>query len=374
MMSYVVLLINLFFLSILVFIGCISTYTDIKFFKIRNKYILFGLIASLILYFVSYISGIYNNYVILKVLINFIFSFVIALVFWELSIWSAGDAKLFSILTLLIPITLYYKYDEKTFLGLYNLINIFLLIMLKFFYEFYTRLDKKMISNIFKDIFSADSLINMFLVIFASSNLFLFFSTYVFNIGNYSIYIILMILLLRQNLLKNKISRKWFLIIGFTLSVFLYKEIFALSYLFRYSKTIFLFILFNMFFIEMPKYVFEYKKLFSKIKRGTIVGESIFRQNKKYIWESDLENGVNDNLEIVFKKTAKGITNSEIDDINKLISEKKIKNKEINVCEHTCFAPYIFAGSLFTFLLGTTIYSLIGSLIVYGYEYLIVLL
>jgi len=373
-MSYVVLLINLFFLSILVFIGCISTYTDIKFFKIRNKYILFGLIASLILYFVSYISGIYNNYVILKVLINFIFSFVIALVFWELSIWSAGDAKLFSILTLLIPITLYYKYDEKTFLGLYNLINIFLLIMLKFFYEFYTRLDKKMISNIFKDIFSADSLINMFLVIFASSNLFLFFSTYVFNIGNYSIYIILMILLLRQNLLKNKISRKWFLIIGFTLSVFLYKEIFALSYLFRYSKTIFLFILFNMFFIEMPKYVFEYKKLFSKIKRGTIVGESIFRQNKKYIWESDLENGVNDNLEIVFKKTAKGITNSEIDDINKLISEKKIKNKEINVCEHTCFAPYIFAGSLFTFLLGTTIYSLIGSLIVYGYEYLIVLL
>jgi len=119
------------FLPLIFFIGIITTREDIKSSKIKNKWVLLGLLYSFIVYLLSWIvfklalAGIVNpfigqatSYLIWnfdKWCINLMISSLVAYFLWHFKMWAAGDAKLFICYTALIPINQY----SKVYFGYY---------------------------------------------------------------------------------------------------------------------------------------------------------------------------------------------------------------------------------------------------------------
>jgi hypothetical protein len=138
---------DILFLPLVFFIGLITSYEDIRFGKVKNKWILLGLgwglaviilsllwdlIASPVTRFFSEtfpvftVSPIYLS----KVVLNAVIALVIAFLMWRFNTWAAGDAKLFFVYSLLIPLKYYWKAYLPVFPSFALLINIFIPIFL----------------------------------------------------------------------------------------------------------------------------------------------------------------------------------------------------------------------------------------------------
>lgn len=100
---------NYFFLALIFFLGFFIVKDDIKFRKIRNKYILLGFIAGVFLYFAGFIAGITAVDYLLKVAVNSLIALAVGFFIWRLNFWPAGDAKLFFLLSFLLPLKYYYN-------------------------------------------------------------------------------------------------------------------------------------------------------------------------------------------------------------------------------------------------------------------------
>lgn len=136
------MILDILFLPGIFIIGFITCYQDFKEGKIKNKWIKLGIVwaifAVLILFlgsadipFIKYFSGGYSIIMpqgyFLKFFLNVLFSLVAMYALWYFDLWSAGDAKLFFVFTLLLPL----KYYGNSFLPFFPsfvlLLNIFLL-------------------------------------------------------------------------------------------------------------------------------------------------------------------------------------------------------------------------------------------------------
>jgi len=135
------MLLDYLFLPVLFLIGLITSYQDFKEGKIKNKWIILGLVWVLGIYFLlliwaflaPYLSQIFSKEFafilpsyISKVFINSAIALVIGYLLWYFNLWSAGDAKLFFIFSLLLPLKYYWKTALPYFPSFVLLINIFI--------------------------------------------------------------------------------------------------------------------------------------------------------------------------------------------------------------------------------------------------------
>ncbi len=113
------------FLPALLVIGYMTSIEDLKTGKIRNIWVLLGLIYSTICYiFLALINKMPQDPVIL--IINFLISVIIGFSLYKFDLWSSGDAKLFMSYALLIPIGAHHKVFYKFFPSLNLLMSIFI--------------------------------------------------------------------------------------------------------------------------------------------------------------------------------------------------------------------------------------------------------
>lgn len=130
---------NIVFLPIVILIGFFTSRDDFLRSKIRNKWILMGLIYSFCVYLISWILywlriGGGLNLVIDKFLwnfdrwaINLAISCTIGYLLWHFKMWGAGDAKLFIAYAALIPMRQYSKvYFNYYFASFFLLLAIFI--------------------------------------------------------------------------------------------------------------------------------------------------------------------------------------------------------------------------------------------------------
>jgi len=132
---------SLLFLIPLLIIGVICSYTDIKYGKIRNSCILVGLAWVFIVYILLgvysffYLGQIENINYFGKMLLNGFITLTVGYLLWHFRLWTAADAKLFTLYALLIPLEFYSKSYFPYFPSFLLLINVFiplfLLLMIK---------------------------------------------------------------------------------------------------------------------------------------------------------------------------------------------------------------------------------------------------
>lgn len=131
------------FLSVILFIGIITSYEDFRTSKIRNKWILIGLVYPGIIYLFCWIlfvlifkrdvdhviAGIINRLIwnFDKWYINLVISTVVSYLLWHFKVWAAGDAKLFICYAALIPMGQYSRVYFKYYFASFSLLlNIFI--------------------------------------------------------------------------------------------------------------------------------------------------------------------------------------------------------------------------------------------------------
>ena len=124
--------INYFLVSTALFIGILTAYEDIKFGKIRNKWILVGLFIGMGTH-LSLMNNIFSVDYVLKVYLNAGIALLLGYLIWRFNGWSAGDAKLFFIFSLLLPLKFYWRSWLPIFPSLVILINTFVPLLIFIF-------------------------------------------------------------------------------------------------------------------------------------------------------------------------------------------------------------------------------------------------
>lgn len=160
---------DILFLPFVFFIGLITSYEDVKFGKVKNKWILLGLTwglsviaLSLIWYFIaSPVTKFFSETApvftispayLIKVMINAAISLMIAFLMWRFNAWAAGDAKLFFIYSLLLPLKYYQKSYLPYFPSFALMINIFIPIFLYLLFRSCLHYSKFIYSRLFKPV------------------------------------------------------------------------------------------------------------------------------------------------------------------------------------------------------------------------------
>jgi hypothetical protein len=115
----------------LIIIGIVSTYTDLKYGRIPNWLIIFGLVYAIGLYVflfgynAFFVHQAINGEYIAKALQNIAIALVSGIVLWKFDLWSAGDAKLFTVYAALLPLEAYSNGYVEQFPAFNLLVNLF---------------------------------------------------------------------------------------------------------------------------------------------------------------------------------------------------------------------------------------------------------
>ena len=124
--------IDCLFLTPLFVIGLICSHTDIKYGKILNKVIIVGILYAFFLYLALFFHNLFflhqknNFYYLFEAVLNGLISFVVGYSVWYFKLWSAGDAKLFTVYAFLVPLKFYSKSYVLYFPSFVLLVNLFI--------------------------------------------------------------------------------------------------------------------------------------------------------------------------------------------------------------------------------------------------------
>src|SRR3989338_4082959 len=114
------------FLPMIFFLGIVTSYEDIRFGKLRNKWILATIFYSTLFNLLLISLGHVNLQYITKFLINGFGSLAVGVLIWYANLWTAGDAKLFFAYSLLLPLDIYVSSHSGLVPSLNVLINTFM--------------------------------------------------------------------------------------------------------------------------------------------------------------------------------------------------------------------------------------------------------
>jgi len=351
----------LYLLPILAF-GLISTYWDMKKGIIKNKLILAMLITAVIVHISSILLSPSLFNLLPTFVMNMVFSIFVGLLLWVISIWPAGDAKLFIAFSSLIPLGLFGNLDSP-FVSFDFLINTFVPI---FFAMFIFLLVKSKSSAIKKSLKFTFNPYNMFMVFIVVVGFLWFIIKSVAFLGILMNYFVIIIILFVIMEVFNKIvpinleyAYVFLVIIRLILD---YRTVFTLGYLYELISIIFAFVIVRYFVIDLGFHGFTLPKKIEDLKPGMCLAEGIAESEekgvnyeKKRIIFFSLPQALMEKRKVKFIHGVSfdGLSKKDVEKIKKLRKDGKIPFDEIMVHVSTPFAVFLFIGIVLTIILQT---------------------
>lgn len=361
----------LFFLPAILILGVVTSYTDIKFGKIKNRHILIALayipIAYAVIVAYYFISAVpvsisYFSDLALNMAIALVFSFAA----WHFKVWSAADGKLFFAYSGFVPLMAYSNTYFAYFPSFVLLINTFFPIFLYYAVKsiFFSSLKEK--TEFFRKIkisLIAVLILNAFWISWVSRLIAIFLKYDIGLLGNIMIIISIIFLVKRST-----IFWKFSLGLSALRIVFDYSYVFTLEFLWQFiilstiSISIFLVLM-------LSSSLFTKTISIKNLKPGLILSDYIYYEKGKYKKIDELEafdlfeRGIikkNDFLKI--SKTGEGLTREDIESIKKLRKTKKLDFSKIMISQTLPFSPFLFFGVLLTLVASGNFIILLGLL------------
>lgn len=329
---------------IAVILGVVSTITDFKNKKIYNKNIIYALMASLFIYIVLW-KQITVQY-ITNYCINIIISVIISFSFYYFKIWSAGDAKLFLAIIIIIPYNIYNVEKTNLFPALYLLIIIF---SIGFFYVVLETLvlwvkDKKRIQIFKLKIKNIKQIIinyfmGYFVILFINNITLKFVPDFRINNGGLMLICNMLILFFLYRIIKRK--RKTLIIMSlFLIANLTYYFIFGLR-IYSINLKMFVFVLSIMLFRSFAeKYNYEEIRIENLKPRMILSFESVLK------FYSSRVKGLPHSTD---ETTDSRLTTNEVNSIKRWSKTKKGQDT-IVIVRHMPFAPFILIGEIMFFI------------------------
>ncbi|MEM5793011.1 MAG: A24 family peptidase C-terminal domain-containing protein [Candidatus Aenigmatarchaeota archaeon] len=349
-------------LILLIPFAILISYYDIKFGKIKNMHILILIIFGIL------INLFYNKTLLTstkEVMLNVAISFLIGYFLWNLGVWSAADAKLFSALSIFVPINIYKIGAIKYFPSYIILVNTFVPVAILFFVYGLFKLKFDFLKREVIESFKWKSISLMLVFIIGFSSFFTFLQNFFQIRINLLFQLILIIVLLELGSNFNEIL-KVFSITSFILAVlFTPKFVFNLVFI---GNIILFFLIFQMLRISLSylnEFLLSRKVKIDDLKEGMVLNEIILKKGEKYKKEKVLFITYFDILGYS-KKIGKSAFSGRLmdNDVKRLISlkkEKKLDFNDVMVSKPIPFAPFIFLGVFLVYILdGSIVFYLIS--------------
>ena len=378
----------IYFLPAIIGLGIITSYGDIRFGKIRNRWILLAIayatIAYLVLFAYNYMEASINPRYILELFTNFIFSVAVGFALWYNGIWTAGDGKLFIAFSSLIPLSSYsvgyYSLVPSVSLLLNIFVVSFFILMIFMVYKIKKKKAIKTIKIVLKEIFAPkkmfDSVISIFAILWVVQRIISFLR---FDNG-YLLSIVLTFILFF--FVKDKLGEKsiYLMILIAVGRLFLDKSIYSLSFLSGFVLVVLVFRILQEFvrgsISIMADETFCEEVSLKELKPGIVLNVTIEARKKlsgKELKELKRQRGV----EVIFQnkcyyvKKPKsvfglgGFIEEEPEGITKeqIAKIKRIGFKSVMVSGTIPFAPFIFLGTLTTMIINGNLLIVVKNLI-----------
>ncbi|MEM4266547.1 MAG: hypothetical protein QW404_00630 [Candidatus Nanoarchaeia archaeon] len=345
----------LWFLPAILFLGLISSYTDIKQGKIKNKHILIALIYAVVVYLI--IISLSTTQVrvsyFLELIVMGILTLIVGFVIWYIGLWTAGDAKLFFAYSMLIPLSVY-KYMHIPYFDSFNiLINTFVPISFFLFIALLLRTSLRKKFFFLKEALKPKIVLTLAVSLFALS----WCIESLFNIVNLETnYFITIPLLFLVIMLLGKFGLKNFIYIIVPLSVIRLifdNSIYSFSFVKEFVLILLLFIFLRFFIIRMGFYLLTKEVDIKMLHPGMIPAELVYLDGNKYKKSKIMLFTIFDYLQFGFKKNylfnpTEPLSNDDVIKLKKL--EKKLGFEHLRVQQTVPFAPFLFLGVLLTII------------------------
>lgn len=353
------ILVDKILLLVLFLFGAIISYKDFKIHRIKNFWIVFGLMLGFLFLF--------SRQQVSDIFINFIISIIVGFILWKTRVWAAGDAKLFILFSFLLPLNFYsasylpYFPSFALLLNIFIVVFIFLIIKSAIFYfknykekeKFLKASSKKIFSSIFSNY-------NLFLSIYI---LIFIFSFYYHKFGsnlNMDIFtiqtLIFAILIIFSNYLseffKNNIIKRIILLLFFALllgGIFLNYGLF-IDIMVNSTLTILLYMIIFVLFKELIDLYIEKNETktinVSKLEEGMVM-------NEKSVEKLKLINNIS--------LHPRGLSIGQVDMIKQ--ASAKLGVEEVSIICPFPFALWMFLGVIATILAQGSIINFFMELI-----------
>lgn len=372
-----------YFLPIILALGLITSYTDIKYGKIKNRHVTIAIIlgiamnVALIIYY-KFASGINQNYVY-ELITNVFFSAAVGFGLWHFNVWSAADGKLFIAFSLLVPLDIYVYGYQKYFPAIILLANIFVISFLIMVLFMIKGIKKKYLKEIglpfIKEFFDPKKLMISVISLFG---IYWILSILLPKIGFDSYILRFIFSMFVFSWVKKKLGEKMIypMIAIAILRIIIDKSIYSIPFLLNFLflilawQTVFGFLSGG--FSKLSYFVFSKRIHVNELKEGMILSDMI--EKKEKITEKEAEFYEKNHIDFVRKKKAYYILKQKTEGENFLKeSSEGLTKKQINMIKNLGFvkirigktlpfAPFIFLGTIFTIIAKGNILILVKNL------------
>ena len=353
------LLFDPIFLIIISF-GIWTSYTDIKFGKIKNVSIILLLFSGLVVN-IFFSKTLVNS--MSQTFINSGIALLVGFLMWNFGFWSAGDAKLFFVFSFLVPITIYKKGWVSYFPSYIILVNTFVPIAIFFLLYSIAKIDWKFLKKELKKMFSPSSISNMILILLGISSLF----KIIYKFLNFEINLVFQIVFMFMFFEILKKAKKYylkvlciiFIVIGAIVSP---GTTFTLSFAKNFLTTFLIFQGLRLLLMYLNEFSFTEEIKIKDLKQRMSLGENIVKKDKKYVKEHislithfDILRYIKKNISAEFSGK---LTKDDIKSLQKLQRQKKLEFSDVKITKTVPFAPFMFLGVL-------SVYILKGNMMLY---------
>ncbi|MFP4424107.1 MAG: prepilin peptidase [Candidatus Woesearchaeota archaeon] len=330
------------YLILIILLGLLTSYTDIRHGKIKNVILILFFVAGLIL----------NFQLSFSFLLSLLISIVIGYLLWDLGFWTAADGKLFTVFSVLIPLGLYAAHSSYVFSSSVNiLINTFVPMFAFFLMYSISKTPLLQMKVIAKRVFAPGHLLNIFLSIFVFALASDLLHSYIGITLDYFISLVVLFVMY-SFVMWLPLSRKQKLV---GLVIFLVLSLFTISIMdFLISVFFFFaaFVIFRAFALEMgfdhltvPVRIVDLKPgmvladTFYAHKETVVKRRALFTSFFSYLRERGQEKFIDPSSEGIKRK-----------DIRKLkdLAKKHPTLTHVRVHQTIPFAPFLFAGVILT--------------------------
>ncbi len=370
-----------YFLPAIIALGIYTSYTDIRYGKIKNTAIFGAIIYSLFMHiFLLFVLEVGTNKdYIIHMTSNFIIALLAGFFLWDMKLWSSGDGKLFTAYSALIPILIY---NQSSFVPYFPSLNLFINTFIPIFVFFainvilmtHWKQKKDSIMNVLKIRDLAPQFISFFVFIW----LLTFISE---KWGMQLPYLIIIPILFTISLFsQSTLGQKHLLKIMGICSILilaLSRKVYNLHFLKMLLVTFIIFIIFRLIFLDLSFQHFSRKIKISNLRQGMIPAEIIYEsgtdkdksgknqdnrlRKKKLLFFSFFEYLANKNQKSIISCCTEGLSEKDIKKL-RILRDKHPNFQYLRIQQSLPFAPFMFFGVLLTLLARGSIILLIRTL------------
>lgn len=362
----------LFFIPMIIFLGLVTSYEDIRFGKIRNIWVISSLIyaflVNALLFLFLRLSGASPRPgYFLELFVSFLIALFIGYIMWNVGIWTSGDAKLYASYTLLLPLSVY-SYGHINYFSSFNIIvNTFVpfFIYYSFLLLFRTTLKQKLFY--LKKSLEPKQLLALSFFIFAFTWPVQLFFSYFDIPGTYflAIFILFIMLVITERLFRLNIAVVSLIIAP--IRIIFDKSLFTAETLIFLAIVIAAFIFLRLFMLSMGYDLLTKEYDIGLLEAGMVPAERVFREGSAYKKEPLLFFSLLECLgqstrkrDYVIRPAAEGLTSAEVARLKRL--EKRLGFEHLKVYQTIAFAPYMFGGVLLTIAFSGNIFIVLRLL------------